>query len=1158
MAAVGRLRETARHLTEKVEINLVMPIAFRRSANCLAPLVSFVALLLSATPAFSQFVPGSEYYNQPALATINVLPAYQAGLSGRNVLIGIVDTGINPQHVEFRDAIVAGYNGITGISGTRDFSSFLWDDHAMPHGSHVASIAAGRLDGADRPLNVQGVAYDAKLLIASWDNYATDEAFNAQTSQGLRFASSRGARVINNSWAIPDLSPLNVRAENFLSSSPGLISALMDTLDQGSVIVFASGNSSLDDPLAPALLPSYLPELAAKGGWIVVASTTIDGSALSYFTNKCGVSKYYCIAAPGGNQYFENDPQGILGANGNTNDGYVYWQGTSMASPVVSGAVALVAEQFPWMTNKNLATTILTTASRAENPDVEWGRGLLNVGKAIQGPGIFEEDFSADVTAGYASTFSNNISGTAGLIKLGAGSLALTGVNSYTGNTYLNGGTLIAYQQANLGNTASALRFAGGTLKFGADFTLSRDLWLAAQGGTLDLNGYDHTQSSQIGGSGRFGVTGGGSLTLDRANTQLGGLAVRGGSQVYAQRDDYLGATGSSVLLDHGRLNLLNGFVAATPGEFTRPLEIGSGHGTIDTGNNSLVYTGGTISGGGMLSFIGTPFTLGSDLTLNGVWNSNLEVPASLVLKGNGGVGGDLLVLGTLAPGNSPGVLTVSGSVINAAGSTFNVEIDGPATGVGAGSYDRLVLTGAGSTYTAGGTLNLLLRGITGAANNTYQPGLGQGFQFVTAPGGILGSYASVNQPGAGLLPGTRMDLVWGSTSLAAYVTPASYAELDAVGVSNNRNRQQIGSILQSIRPAAGLQAADAEAQAIFAGLAAQTTETLPPSLDQLAGVGYVQLLAVNSENTRYMTEQTLMVAGRQRRNETVSGMPGMSGKAPNGTDEQIWGMALGRSSRWGADRNGYGISDGLSGLMGGAFKHIDGDTLAGFSLAYGSSAPDIHQNIGGGQMQNLQLMGYASHKMAGGFFLQGGAGIGTGNIEAKRKVAILGNQYDANIVTTNASLAAQGGWASAPSDAVHYEALFGLNYLVQRSSSFKDSTRRNMAELHADAATKQALVVTASGSANAPFQANGIDWNLSARAGLSHDLFNPRSELDAKLMGQSYQLESSAIGRTRLQLGLGVSGRIAEHTQLGFDLGYQVAQNWASIGASIAVQVRF
>lgn len=45
------------------------------------------------------------------------------------------------------------------------------------------------------------------------------------------------------------------------------------------------------------------------------------------------------------------------------------------------------------------------------------------------------------------------------------------------------------------------------------------------------------------------------------------------------------------------------------------PPEIGPGHGTIHTGNNILAYTGGSISGNGVLSFIGTPFTLGSDLS---------------------------------------------------------------------------------------------------------------------------------------------------------------------------------------------------------------------------------------------------------------------------------------------------------------------------------------------------------------------------------------------------------------------------------------------------------------------------------------------------------------------------------------------------------------
>lgn len=1130
-----------------------------------ALLVSTV--VVTSGPTAAQFLPGLEYTNQPALAAINVIPAYNAGLSGQGMRVGVVDTGLNPNHVEFKGALIAGYDALTGIAGTSNFSSFLVDYDF--HGSHVASTAVARLDGVARPGNMQGVAYQAGLVMSALN--FTPTLTEQQIAAAIDYVSSQGVKVINNSWGSDSAGKGDPRAwyELNLPDNREIIRAIHTALDRGSVIVFAAANESKVDnvavnPSVQSTFPLYDAAMAAKGGFIVVAATTNDGSALTSYSNRCGVAWKYCISAPGGGGQYPL-PEGkkfrdefILGAYAQSDNEYVWMAGTSMASPIVSGAVALVAEQFPWMTNKNLATTLLTTASRAEHPDHEWGRGLLNVGKAILGPGIFEEDFSANVTAGYAATFSNDISGTAGLIKLGAGSLALTGNNRYTGNTYLNGGTLVAYQQGNLGNTASALLFDGGTLKFGAPFTLTRDIWLGPQGGSLDLNGFNHTQGSQISGDGRLGVTGGGSLTLDRANTQRGGLAVQGGSQVNAQGDSYLGLAGSGVRLDQGRLNLLNGFVAAAPGIFDRPLEIGPGHGTIDTGNNRLVYTGGAISGGGMLSFLGTPFALGSDLTLNGIWNSTLEVPASLTLKGNGGVNGDLRVLGTLSPGNSPGVLTVSGSVSNAPGSTFNVDIDGPGTGIGAGSHDRLVLTGAGSTYTAGGTLNLLLRGITGPANNSYQPELGQGFQFVTAPGGILGSYASLNQPAAGLLPGTRMDLIFAGSALSAYVTPASYAQLDTLGIDNNRNRQQIGSILEKIRPGAGQRAADAESQAIFAGLAPQSRHSLPQSLDQLAGVSYVQLLAVNRENTRYITEQALMVAGRQRRNETLSAMPAPSSQAPDDSEEQMWVMALGRSARWGDDRNGAGINDDLSGLMSGVSKRINAETQAGFALAYGASATNIREHLGNGQMQNLQLMGYASHQQEDGFFLRGVAGFGAGNIEAKRNVPMLAQQYDANIITTNLSLAAQGGWTVGPRDAIHYETLFGLNYLVQRNAGFKDHTRGNVAELRAEATTQQALVLTAASSANLSFEAKDIDWHFSARAGLSQDLLKSRAELDAQLRGQSYQLESSALGRTRLQLGLGLSGRIAKHTQLGLDLGYQTARDWSSLGASVSVQIRF
>ena len=421
--------------------------------------IAFFALVVCSSSSLAQFTPGPEFYNQPALSAINLLAAYSAGLSGAGVRIGVVDTGINLNHVEFTNAIVAGYNAVTGVSGTSDFSGFLQDhDIVDGHGSHVASIAAGRLDGDSRKNNMQGVAYNASLVIGAI-NFKVEDAdvSSAYISSALDYVSSQGAKVINNSWGSDygSLDP-SVNYQYFREYDPNVISAIKTALDRGSVLVFAAGNagkigSVAKDPLTPAILPYYDPEVAAKGGFIVVAATTNDGKSLAYYSNRCGVSKEYCIAAPGGSGN-ENDSLsdryiiGAYGGEGYGNATYMYMAGTSMATPIVSGAVAIVAEQFPWMTNKNLATTVLTTGTRASAPDDDWGRGLLDVGKAIKGPGLFETDFEANVPRGYAPVFSNDIGYRTGmdggLVKQGAGTLTLTGTDTYTGQTLINAGTL--------------------------------------------------------------------------------------------------------------------------------------------------------------------------------------------------------------------------------------------------------------------------------------------------------------------------------------------------------------------------------------------------------------------------------------------------------------------------------------------------------------------------------------------------------------------------------------------------------------------------------------------------------------------------------------------------------------------------------------------
>src|SRR5690606_39181044 len=90
-------------------------------------------------------------------------------------------------------------------------------------------------------------------------------------------------------------------------------------------------------------------------------------------------------------------------------------------------------------------------------------------------------------------------------------------------------------------------------------------------------------------------------------------------------------------------------------------------------------------------------------------------------LRGAGAVTGALLVQGRLAPGNSPGTLSVDGNVVLAPGSVSQFDIDGYGTDSGAGNYSRLLVSGS---VALDGSVEPTLRAISGDASNTFEPRL--------------------------------------------------------------------------------------------------------------------------------------------------------------------------------------------------------------------------------------------------------------------------------------------------------------------------------------------------------------------------------------------------------------------------------------------------
>ena len=154
--------------------------------------------------------------------------------------------------------------------------------------------------------------------------------------------------------------------------------------------------------------------------------------------------------------------------------------GSSFAAPIVTGTAALIKEKYPWMTGDLIRQTILSTATDIgkKGVDEDFGWGLLNIGKALNGPALFDKRLALgnnvvlDVTPG-TYVFGNNISGDAGFIKNGTGTIRFDGNLTYTGNTVINNGSLVI---KGVSYNSASTRIVKGNLVAASNVNIQNDV----------------------------------------------------------------------------------------------------------------------------------------------------------------------------------------------------------------------------------------------------------------------------------------------------------------------------------------------------------------------------------------------------------------------------------------------------------------------------------------------------------------------------------------------------------------------------------------------------------------------------------------------------------------------------------------------------------
>lgn len=335
-----------------------MPSRFTGLAAAVAAAFSLAGPALAVPIDFE----GEEYHESGALDVINASDAYALGYTGKGQTIGILDTAVRIDHPE-----LAGKAETMPLYVNGQAVDPVWDSNTM-HGSHVAGIAAAKRDDS----GMHGVAFDADIwagaLLGDYDHIDLPQYF----------AACPEARIFNNSWgsttydASFDASGNEVSLESFISNilmqdqETTYIARYAQAHPQ-SVFVFAAGNNGQMAPNFSAVTPRFL-GVGNLANWISVGAINAnngcivkkeDGTLLvkeagvPWFTNLAKGSELLTVMAPGSN---------IYSLKADTN-GYMLDSGTSMAAPVVSGALALVAQAYPWMSGKQLADAVLTTAN---------------------------------------------------------------------------------------------------------------------------------------------------------------------------------------------------------------------------------------------------------------------------------------------------------------------------------------------------------------------------------------------------------------------------------------------------------------------------------------------------------------------------------------------------------------------------------------------------------------------------------------------------------------------------------------------------------------------------------------------------------------------------------------------------------------------------
>lgn len=407
--------------SELPEIDKVEPI--RRIKN-VESATAIAAPLQYTSPKAGENMPFNDpqlkdqwhYYNDGAIRTsvagadINVFPAWKITTGSPEVIVAVVDGGIDIQHEDLAATIWTNEAEKNGTANNDDNPNGYKDDiHgwnfvdnnativAHPHGTHVAgTIAAVNNNGKGVCGVAGGSGQGDGIRLMSCQIFKTDpndpnkDLGTRRLPAAIKYGADNGAVISQNSWgyeleegSIPSFDagdPERLAIDYFIEHAGMDENGNQTGPMKGGIVIFAAGNDNKD----------YLAYPPAYDKVLSVASMNVDFRK-AYYSN---YAKWVDITAPGGSYLTSSGAQNTKGQILSTlpNNQYGYMQGTSMACPHVSGIAALAVSKYgvghPGYTPDLLLQQILGTAKNIDTYNSSYvgkmGAGYIDAGTLIQ------------------------------------------------------------------------------------------------------------------------------------------------------------------------------------------------------------------------------------------------------------------------------------------------------------------------------------------------------------------------------------------------------------------------------------------------------------------------------------------------------------------------------------------------------------------------------------------------------------------------------------------------------------------------------------------------------------------------------------------------------------------------------------------------------